>query len=207
MNSSAGPTEVPSRFSVLVIAQWVLVVLLLGFAPIAMRFTPFKGIYSDGVWDADHTADPLYRYRAIMVGFGLVASAICTLCFIVILTFRRYSQHRSISLGLALAALATGWRMYPYWVTGVYSAMRGFSPNTDFDPKALIPMQWIGDLWRMPVLLMYLGSVVGISALLVAVVKGIRRRSWANVTAMLLCILITISCYIMSPNYLDWLMD
>ena len=54
-----------------------------------------------------------------------------------------------------LACAVVGWRSYPYWATGVYQVGIGAFPPMDQDPKRMIPMLWIGDLWRLPVLLLY----------------------------------------------------
>jgi len=191
----------------LLVTQWVLLSVLLAAAPFAMRFTPFEGIYENGVWQAPHAADPLYPHRAGLVILGLVASGLGALCFIAVVAFRRCRQYAAVSFGLALAALVVGWRMYPYWATGVFSVMRGLSPGTDLDPKALIPMSWVGELWRMPVLILYLVSIAGIPTLLVVGVIGLMRKVWGRTAAIGFCVGVTVLAYVISPNYGCWLMD
>lgn len=78
----------------------------------------------------------------------------------------------------------------------------------DQDPKSLIPMIWIGDLWRLPVLLLYLLCYVGVPTLsVVAFVAFWRRRFVAGIVTAV-CIIITLVFMLgFSPDYVTWLMD
>ena len=209
MSGLARSQEPHALEKTLLVTQGVLLIALLAVAPFAMQFTPFGDIYEEGVWQAQHSADPLYQRRAALVILGLVAGALGTLCFVAVVALRRCRQHVAFSFGLALAALIVGWRMYPYWVTGVFSAMRGLSSCTStFDPKALIPMSWWGgDLWGLTVLMLYPVSIAGVPTLFVQAVIELRRKAWARAATIGFCVGVTILAYTFSPYYLCWLLD
>ena len=50
---------------------------------------------------------------------------------------------------------------------GIYQVGIGAFPPRDQDPKSLIPMTWMGELWRFPVMLLTLLSYVVLPALAV----------------------------------------
>lgn len=207
MSEQVGQNGAHAVGKALVVTQWVLLVGLLALAPFAMRFTPFEGIYEHGVWGAHHAADSLYTQRAGLVLFGLVASAADVFCFTAVVALQRCRQYAIVSFGLTLAALVLGWRMYPYWATGVFSVMRGALPRTDLDPKALMPMSWTGELWRLPILLLDTISIIGIPTLLVFAAIALFRKAWTKAAALAFCVGVTVVAYCFSPNYWDWLLD
>jgi hypothetical protein len=124
------------------------------------------------------------------------------------------SRTRTDFVGLApfaavfLACAVVGWRSYPYWATGVYQVGIGAFPSIDQDPKRMIPMLWIGDLWRFPVLLLYLLCYVGVPVLSVAAIDAFsRRRFGAGITTALSIGIVSLFMLRFSPNYVGWLMD
>ena len=68
-------------------------------------------------------------------------------------------------------------------------------------------MTWIGDLWRIPVLTLYLLTFIGVPTLLVVGRNEFLKRSRSNVFAIATCIVIIVLAYILTPNYFDWVMD
>src|SRR5262249_39858460 len=100
------------------------------------------------------STDSLQPRRVALVLFGLTTAIVAFVEFVA--TLRRT---RTDSIALApfaavfLACAVVGWRSYPYWATGAYQVGIGAFPPMDQDPKRMIPMLWIGDLWRLPVLL------------------------------------------------------
>jgi hypothetical protein len=186
-----------------------LLALLVMLAPYAMSLRPFEDIYTMGVYGAKHSTDALFPVRQglILLGLGTTVFALGQL----ILSFLRNPKDL---IGLAphiavfLASAVIGWRSYPYWAEGVYQVDIGAYPSTDQDPKALMPMVWIGDLWRMPVVLLYLVCYVAIPLLVIASVVGFLKRRYvpAGITAAGIAVAVVPMIWF-SPNYLGWLMD
>jgi len=107
-----------------------------------------------------------------------------------------------------LACAVIGWRSYPYWATGVYQVGIGAFPPMDQDPKRLIPMIWIGELWRLPVLLLYLLCYVAAPALSLAVFAAFWRHRFVSGITTALCIgIVLIFMLGFSPDFVTWLMD
>ena len=82
-----------------------------------------------------------------------------------------------------------------------------FAPR-DQDPKSLIPMVWIGELWRFPVVLLYALCYVAVPLFaIVTFIAWWRRRYFvAGITAFCTAILL-IFMLGFSPDYMTWLMD
>lgn len=190
---------------------WVTVSLLLFLtilSPYAMGFTPFSEIYPSGVYGATHSSDPLYTQRVTLILLGLGATFISAIdCCVTLIRKPSLPTFLTCFVGF-FACAVVGWRSFPYWTTGVYAAMSGRVPSTDFDPKGLIPMTWIGDLWRLPILLLYLAAPVAIIAGIVAAVVLFRRHQFARAVVPAVCTAISVIFLVaFSPSYLVWLMD
>ncbi len=177
-----------------------MLLLLVALAPYAMSFQPYPPYAS---------ADSLQPRRVALVLLGLLAAVGAFVEFIVMLR-----HTRTDAVGLAsfaavfLACAVVGWRSYPYWATGVYQVGIGAFPPMDQDPKTMIPMLWIGDLWRLPVLLLYLLCYVGVPALTIAVIAAFWRRRFVAGFTTAVCIgIVLIFMLGFSPDYVAWLMD
>ncbi len=182
--------------------------MLLLLTPYAMSFTPFAGIYTFGTYRAPYDTDPLQFQRVGLVAFGLCATVVAAIELCVIL-FRRPSLPSILTCIAAWFACAVvGWRSFPYWATGVYAACSGRVPYTDLDPKGLIPMTWLGDLWRLAVLLLYPAAILAIPAGIVGSVLLFRRHAGIRTAIPALCAAIGILFLLaFSPTYVGWLMD
>src|SRR4051794_34956880 len=142
-----------------------------------MSFTPFAGIHTFGTYRAPYDTDPLQTQRVGLVAFGLCATVIVAIEFCVML-FRRPGLPTIFACIAAWFACAViGWRSFPYWATGVYAACSGRVPYTDLDPKGLIPMTWLGDIWRLAVLLLYPAALLAVPAGVVSSVILFRCRA------------------------------
>lgn len=186
----------------------LLIAVLLAFAPYAMTLEPFRGIYIFGTYEAPYDTDPLQARRIGFVALGLCATAMACVEGFVIL-YRCPALPSILSCVAAWYACAVvGWRSFPYWATGVYAAYSGRAPRTDFDPKGLIPMTWLGELWRFGVLLLYpLTPLVVLGAILGSILF-VRRRAYVRSTVPLTCAAIgLVFLFGFSPSYLVWLMD
>ncbi|CAA9546307.1 MAG: hypothetical protein AVDCRST_MAG88-433 [uncultured Thermomicrobiales bacterium] len=188
--------------------QAALVVLLVILAPVALALTPYERIYTDGVYHAPHGADPLYPLRAGLVALGLLAPVVGLGGTLAAIATRRRDPARVIlQASLTVFAGALGWRCYPYWANGVFSAYAGRAPVTDFDPKALIPATWIGNAWIAGVLLLYPLAWVGGGILLATVSWVTRRQGWRVVVPTVGVVAATLATFLVTPRYLWWLMD
>jgi hypothetical protein len=177
-----------------------LLLLLVALAPYAMSFQPYPPYTS---------TDSLQPRRVTLVLLGLTAAVAA---FIEFMAMVRHARRDVVGLAsfaaVFLACAVVGWRSYPYWATGVYQVGIGAFPPMDQDPKRLIPMAWIGDLWRLPVLLLYLLCYVAVPALSVAAIVALWRRRFIAGIITALCIGITLLFMLgFSPDYVTWLMD
>lgn len=198
--------------NVLLILQIVILLSLIAFAPYAMTFGPYERIYTEGAYEAPHSEDPLYEQRALLIGFGLIGSIVCAGCGVAasVLNCRRHSRV-VLHLSMVLCALAYGWRTYPYWVNGileVYSGDLSMAVRYQFDPKPLMPMVWIGDIWRLGVLLFYPLIIAGglcllVLATVIAKKEGIAAWLWASLAVLAASVI----PFLFSPGYIGWLMD
>lgn len=171
----------------------LLIVALLAVTPYAMGFAP---------------ADPLRAQRVLLVVFGLLATAVASVeCLVMV---RRRPALPSI-LGCVTAWFACavlGWRSLPYWVTGAYAVYSGRAPRVDLDPKGLIPMTWLGELWRLGVLALYAVSPLIVVAAVLGSVSLVRRRAELQSGMSLACAAVGLAFLLgFSPGYLTWLMD
>jgi len=183
--------------------------LLILLAPYAMSLGPFDRTYTDGIYNVTHSADPLYLRRLALVLPGLITAVVGLTEFV--RSLRRIGGDVVIFASFAavfLACAVVGWRSYPYWVTGVYQVGIGAFPPVDQDPKALMPMAWIGDFWRVPVLFIYLLSFVAVPILTIVGLYGLWRRRVAAAAITLACTAVTVMFMVgFSPDYMTWLMD
>jgi len=174
-----------------------------------MGYLPFERINSDGVWNAKHSADKLFSERLALILFGLSAAVVSIAEFITYLRRAQTDAVTSASYFAALLACAVvGWRSYPYWINGVYHTYLGAYPSVDLDPKALMPMIWIGELWRLPVMLLPLICLVAVPLLVVMSFHGLRRRRFVASAITLGCVAVIVTfTFCFSPDYGPWLMD
>ena len=174
--------------------------LLVALAPLAMSLPPYPAYSS---------TDALQPRRVALVLLGLVTAVAA---FVELVASVRHSRRDIIALAsfaaVFIACAVVGWRSYPYWATGVYQVGIGAFPPMDQDPKRLIPMTWIGDLWRLPVLLLYLLCYVAVPVLSVAAIVALWRRRFVAGIITAVCIGITLLFMLgFSPDYVTWLMD
>jgi hypothetical protein len=190
---------------------WVtllVIAVLLALTPYAMTFTPFQGIYSFGPYEAAYDTDPLQARRVGLVAFGLCGTVLASLELLWVLYRRSQVSSMLTCVAAWFACAVVGWKSFPYWVTGVFAAYSGRAPLADFDPKGLIPMIWLGELWRFGVLLLYPMALLVAPAALVASILCFRRRAYVRSAIPLACAsigLVFLFCF--SPDYLGWLMD
>lgn len=190
---------------------FVLGALLL-LTPLALALKPSSEILGDGVWAGTYVQSSGFPLRAALVAIGLFAPVV--VAAVTTMSFLHDSpaiaaQRLILNLSVFCATFAVGWRMFPYWVNGVFQANAGRAPLADFDPKALPPMTWIGEVWRLPVFLFYPTAALGVLTILPLVVAGWQSGRyptpwlWLTLGAWA----VTLGTLMYSPGYFGWLMD
>lgn len=180
---------------------WVplaLLAALLSLTPHAMGFPP-----------RDWPSDPFAVERVLMVVFGLLATVVAGVHFAVAMFGNRRSlDSLASSAALFVSCFVIGWRLFPYWVLGVYQVATGAFPWRDQDPKSLIPMTWIGGLWSLPILLFQFAVMVIAPCLLIAIVILIWKRRF--VPAFITVVGTSVAAFFFlrsGEGYMGWLLD
>jgi hypothetical protein len=197
-----------------ILIQTALLAPLLLAAPFAMSFTAYERICSD----VPIQADTLYGVRATFIIGGLIAStlSVAALIWELIKRFNEIIEPRMVrdlvlQASMAMRSVSVGWAAFPYWVNGVFQAYRGNGPDCTlnvYDPKDLMPMIWIGEVWRLGVLLiLFVSFFLGLWLLLVSVVLLIKEREWRQCVPTLICLTITVAALFLQSGYGTWLAD
>jgi hypothetical protein len=80
--------------------------------------------------------------------------------------------------------------------------------NIGLDPKALMPETWIGDFWRLGVLLIFLAVLcLGPILFVLNATFCITIRRWKQGLATSACLALTAAIFFLSPNYWGWFAD
>lgn len=174
-----------------------------------MSFAPHGSYYVGEAIHAPDSPASLYPLRVALVIFGLAATVIAFAELVRPLNRRRRDfLSFSPSFAAFLACAVVGWRSYPYWVMGVYQIGIGAFPSRDQDPKSLIPMTWIGEFWRLPVMFLPLLCYVVLPGLMVLAVVLLWRRQFVAAGITACCASVALLFMLtFSPDYMAWLMD
>jgi hypothetical protein len=179
------------RFSLALLAA------LLVLTPYAMSLPLMEGV-----------GDNFYAQRVVLVLLGLCTTLIAG-CELIAVLWRKRSDILGLTAFVAafLACAVIGWRSFPYWATGIYRSIGAFGLR-DHDPKSFIPMIWIGELWRLPVLLLYLVCYAMVPLLMAAATIALWRRRFTVGAVCATCTgLVAIFMFRFSPDYITWLID
>jgi len=151
--------------------------------------------------------DYLFRFSTIFS--GLLLALISIFIFITCLFFKKHTAtNKLLNLSIFVFVFVVGWISLPYWTNGLYRIFAA-AVSSAYDPKTLIPMTLIGEIWRIPVLVLY---PVILCYLLFSFIRFIvviirkRKPGWENVLILLYNLLI-IAAYFFTPHYFYWLLD
>jgi hypothetical protein len=202
MNPTASKTMIP----------WLslgLLAALFGLAPYVMSFAPHGPYYVGQVLHDPDSSDSFYALRVMLVLFGLVATVVA---FVQFLRSFRPGAPGFVSAVPSFAAFfacaVVGWRSFPYWIMGVYQVGIGAFPQRDQDPKSMIPMAWIGEFWRLPVMFLPLLCYLVLPGLTVLAGVLLWKRQFVAAGITVSCA--SVAFFFMlafSPDYMTWLMD
>ena len=185
-----------------------LLVVLLSLAPYAMTFAPHGAYYVGQTLHSPDSPDSLYALRVVLILFGLIATVVTFAQFVRSFRHGPSSLLAVPSFAAFFACAVVGWRSFPYWVMGVYQVGIGAFPPRDQDPKSMIPMTWISEFWRLPVMILPLLCYVVLPGL--AVLAGVllwkRQFVAAGITASCASVAL-VFMLAFSPDYMTWLMD
>ena len=174
----------------------ILVGIVLCAVPFASRFTP------------DPTDPALRQMQSVVVAAGLLVSLLSIAPVHLSLIASRPWHRTAMLYSACLACFVIGWRCLPYGTTGVYARDLGLFPWADMDPKRLIPMTWIGEFWRIGVLLIALITGVSAPLLIGVAVHAAVRRLWLDAgLTLLFAVLAGGFLFWLQQDYTGWLMD
>jgi hypothetical protein len=153
--------------------------------------------------------EPLYAQRVALVIFGLLACIVAAVHFAITLVRHRPAfVSAAPSAALSVACFVIGWRCFPYWALGVYQVGIGAFPGRDQDPKSLIPMTWIGELWRLPILLFQFAIIIVAPYLLVTAGILLWRRRFVPAAVTIVGASVATFFFLHSASdYMTWLLD
>jgi hypothetical protein len=205
---AADAADTHQRLKWSAVAAAVALVTLVLASPLAMSFRPYAEIGRQGVWSGTYRANRSYPLRAGLIAFGLVATIAAGV--VAVGTCRREGWSRGSVAAISTfgACWALGWHSYPYWINGVFRAS-DLAIGGALDPKALPPMTWIGELWRIPVIVGYPVGFLWAAVSLLAGVRSIFARRGASLWGWGVVVTsgITVAALLYCPEYGTWLMD
>lgn len=174
----------------------ILVGIVLCAVPFASAFTPYP-------------SDPSLRHIqnfVIAAGLFVACLSIVPVCLSLV---GAMTWHRTAMLYSAcLVCFAIGWRCLPYWATGVYARDLGGFPPMDMDPKNLAPMIWMGEIWRVGVLLQALITCISAPLLVGFAIHSAVRRLWVDALLTLIYAILANGFFFwLQGDYTGWLID
>lgn len=192
------------------IGPLLLTVLAVAVGWWASSLPPAPLVVEKGAWSYDPVTDPMGAARLVVIAAGLAWPLLVALFGVGIdPRDRRNLLPATLVGGCALACFAFGWRNTPYWANGVYRSDLGEFAYIDMDPKALPPMSWIGELWRLPVLFFPLILFV-MSASVFPLVGWAWQNERARVRPLLAVLVVGVAwipLFWRVRDYTAWLMD
>lgn len=162
--------------------------------------------------------DPIFLLRAGLIIWGLLAPFLA----LIILLWEvntKGSEDETMKLqsnvvwhlSVILCLICVGWVAFPYWVNGVFRAYHWGGPCylNAYDPKDLMPAIWLGGVWYIIAIVIFMISPFCILSLSVAgLALFIRRRAyWKRFVLTCICLIITASVLYLDPCYYIWFWD
>jgi hypothetical protein len=185
-------------------------------APLAMLFTPYEGMFTGEKWHGSLDMDSLYHLRVGLIIGGMVGAVMSVGLLLVDMVKRfnvvlepRVGTDLVLQMSMAICSLSLGWAAFPYRINGVFQGYSGNAPvpyTYLYDPKHLMPMIWIGEVWRVGVLGIMLSVVFGGPILFLASLGlSFVTKSWKKGLATAICLAISAAVFLWSSDYLNWL--
>jgi len=160
-------------------------------------------------WQVMPAAYPGYLLRFSIIFSGILLTLISMIVFITSLFFSKHTASDKLAnLSMFVFVFVIGWMAIPYWTNGLYHVFC-CGTSSAFDPKSLLPMTIIGEVWRIPVLLLYpllMGYLLFSLIRFIVVVARYRNPGLNNILILVFNLLI-IATYFFTPHYFYWLLD
>ncbi|MCK9611916.1 MAG: hypothetical protein WC401_04740 [Bacteroidales bacterium] len=189
----------------------VISAVVLALVPVANLFVPYASSFSPDVDISriNPASDPNYLYRLLIISAGLALTIISLLVLVISLFIKKYNtENKLANLSIFIFVYVVGWMFMPYWANGLFYV---FSEGTSslYDPKSLLPMNIIGEIWRIPILLLYgLLLVYLASSFIWVIISSISQRKAGTAQIIILIFnLLVVASYFFSPHYFYWLLD
>ncbi len=160
-------------------------------------------------WQYAPASYPSYMLRFSIIFSGILLTSISLIVFTACLFFSKHTAlDKLTNLSLFVFVFVLGWMAIPYWTNGLYHVFC-CGTSSSFDPKSLLPMMLIGEVWRIPILLFYplilLYLIFSFIRIIVIVIR--KKNLGINELLILICsILILVAAYF-TPHYFYWLLD
>lgn len=197
------------EFSGATILQRLVLCSLIATAPYAIGLNPHERTYLDGQAVLAPLPDPLYGTRATLIIAGLFAAV--TSVMVLSWEIRRALSERNwrtkdffVQANSAMCSIYLGWAVFPYWANGVFTSQSKRMITANLDPKELMPMVWIGELWSIGILLVLLGCQ---ALFFLNLVYCLEARTWRKTVTLLVWVVIALVIVRLSPNYVEWVWD
>ncbi len=152
--------------------------------------------------------DGLDDFRRILVYSGiLLTSALLALLLISAASAKESAKDKILNYFLFLLVFAIAWKSYPYWANGLHFVFSGGTSSL-YDPKDLIPYVDIGIIWSVPVLFFHMLIWLIVPLPVILAVINIRKEGVNYKDALtLLIIVLLVSSFYFTPDYMYWFMD
>jgi len=149
-----------------------------------------------------------YMLRFSIIFTGLLITIIALIITIISLFFKQHkAADKLANLSMLVFIFVAGWIALPYWVNGLYVVFV-HGTSSAFEPQYLLPMSIIGEIWRIPVLVLYplilIYLVFSFIRFVVMVIKYYRPKA-KNLLILLFNILIIVAWFFV-PHYFYWLL-
>ena len=184
---------------------FILAGLIVGI-PLANLCRPFRPF---AFWEENISEEPFFIFRFIVsfVGILLTLYSFVLLCKSLSRPSTNTIKMRAFEILLFILVFEIGWKHYPYWANGL--SYIGCGGGT-YDPKGLVPMAYIGEFWRIPIMLFYPIELILIpTTFVILIVTSIKSKKIDLITLLGIVIIATTIAlnYFINTDYWAWLMD
>jgi len=160
-------------------------------------------------WQVMPATYPGHLLRFSIIFSGLLITLISLIVLISSIFFTKHTASDKLAnLSLFVFVFVLGWMAIPYWTNGLYHVFC-CGTSSSFDPKSLLPMTLIGEVWRIPILFLYpLILLYLIFSFIRIIVVVIRKKNLGTNELLILIssILVIVTAYF-TPHYFYWLLD
>ena len=189
----------------------VISLLVLALLPFANLFPPYLLSFPPGTdaWNINPANDTDYLYRFIIMAAGMGLTILALLLAITGLFIRNTSAaNKFLNINIFVFVFYLGWMSLPYWTNGLYQVFHHGTTSL-FDPKAMLPMTLVGEIWRLPILLLFPLILLYLLFSLIRFIIVVIRREKPGINNILILIysLLTLGIQFLLPGYFYWLLD